>query len=259
VSCFRWVNGGSPPELPADWKERPRTLATVIDETFGHFALQQGKHRWCEKTPMYAQHIVALHELFPEACFVHMIRDGRSCAASFHRRWGYVPQRTIYRWKRVIRAARQQAGECGARYLEVSYEKLTKDPATEMRRVCDFIGVAFEEAVLSPSRKPAHTGSTADTIVQSAPSWSTHFSGRVVKALEDIGGKTLTDLGYVTGCRDGDRDPSRLALRLWVWRDFLRRGLHVVWEELTTPKNKKWDDLGGRIRSAIKQRLSSRF
>jgi hypothetical protein len=44
-----------------------------------------------------------------------------------------------------------------------------------------------------------------------------------------------------------------------VWRDFLRRGLHVVWEELTTPKNKKWDDLGGRIRSAIKQRLSSRF
>lgn len=258
-SCFRWVNGGTAPELPDDWSSRPHNLATVIDETFGYFARKQGKSRWCEKTPMYAQHITALHELFPGACFIHMIRDGRACAASFHRRWGYVPQRTIYRWKNVIRTARTQARASGASYLEVFYERLTRDPAGEMRKVCDFIGVDYEESVLMPSRKPGHTGSTADTIVQSAPRWRSHFNARTLNSLEAIGGRTLAELGYESGQPDADRNPSILRLRTWEWRDFVRRGVNVVWEEMTTPSNKKWDDLGGRIKSAIKQRMSSRF
>jgi hypothetical protein len=259
VSCFRWVNGGSEPELPDDWRERAHSLTTVIDETFSYFARKQGKSRWCEKTPMHAQHIAALHDLFPEACFIHMIRDGRACAASFHRRWRYVPQRTIYRWKNVIRAARKQASDCGANYLEVFYEQLTRDPASEMHKVCEFIGVQFEEAVLSPSRKPGHTGSTADTIVQSAPRWHTYFDDRHIRALEGIGGRTLAELGYATTQPDGDRDPRALELRSWEWRDYARRGISAVWEELTTPRKKKWDNLGGRISSAIRQRFSSRF
>lgn len=262
LSCFRWENwrnGGVAPDLPDDWCHQPRSLATVVDQTIGYFARTQGKQRWCEKTPMYAQHIGALHEIFPDACFIHMIRDGRSCSASFHRRWRYVPERTIYRWRNVIQTARQQAQESGARYMEVFYERLTSDPESEMKRVCGFVGVSFQDAVLSPSRKPKHMGSMAEKIVRSAPRWTTYFRTRQVHRLESIAGKMLTELGYETSVADGDRNPSGLVLRYWTLRDYSRRAMGVLWEQISTPKKQKWDNLGGRIRRAIQQKRSSRF
>lgn len=256
---FRWANGGEPPPVPEDWKEMPRRLRTVIDQTYGYFARTQGKRRWCEKTPMHAQHIAALHAIFPDAYFIHMIRDGRSSAASFHRRWGYIPQRTIYRWRSVIAAARRQAAASGARYVEVFYEKLTEDPETQMRRVCDFIGVEYEDAVLSVSRKPKHSGSSADTIVQSAPRWRSYFKPRQIAVLESIAGKTLTELGYEAQQTRVDHEPTGLTLRVWMLRDYLRRAWMIVREHFSTPANQRWGDLGGKIRRAILQRLSSRY
>lgn len=258
-SYFRWVNDGEVPPLPENWRELPRTLSTVIDETFGFFARKHGKQRWCEKTPMHVQHINALHEVFPDAYFIHMIRDGRSCAASFHRRWKYIPERTIYRWRNVISEAREQANACGARYIEVFYERLTADPLVEMRRVCDFIDVEFDEIVLSPSRKPEHSGSTFDTIVQSVPRWHNYFDERKLRTLERIAGNTLAELGYEVGQEKSNHDPSKLALQFWAARDHLRRAIRVIWQQLTTPKDKRWDGLGGRIRRAILQNLSSKF
>lgn len=258
-SHFCWVNEGEIPPLPNDWRELPHSFSTVINETFGYFTHKEDKRRWCEKTPMHAQHITELHALFPDACFIHMIRDGRSCAASFHRRWGYIPERTIYRWRNVIGAARRQAKVCNARYIEIFYEKLTENPTTEMRRVCDFIGVKFDEAVLAPSRKPKHMGSTANTITQSAPRWCTHFNDHRLGALERIAGRTLSQLGYSVSQRKLDHNPSPLVLRSWAFRDNARRAIRIIQEQLSTPKNKRWDSLGGRIRRAILQKLNSRF
>lgn len=259
VSCFSSVNGGAPPELPKNWQDYPHTLSSVIDATFTYFAQNQGKRRWCEKTPMHAQHIVALHGLFPQAYFIHMIRDGRSCAASFHRRWSYIPQRTIYRWKNVIIAARQQAEESGARYLEVFYESLTSDPDTEMRKVCEFLDVPFDNAVLSPSRKPKHSGSSAETIVSTTPRWKTHFSKHTVRALESIAGRTLSDLGYKVDVSSGDTDPSLTAILFWAMRDHLRGMARLAWQQVKTPKDEQWENLSSRVKRAIQQRLSSRF
>lgn len=258
-SCFRWENGGLPPEWPERWKELPRSLATVIDETFGYFARKNGKARWCEKTPMHAQHIATLYTLFPEACFVHMIRDGRDCAASFHRRWGYIPERTIYRWKNLIKAARHQANECGAMYIEVRYEELTRDPLGEMERVCHFVDVPFDDQILSPSRKPKHSGSNADAIVDSAPRWRSYFTPTKVSKLEGIAGRTLCELGYEVGQSDGDTNPGTIVLGNWMLRDYARMAARALWKEVRRPRDQKWDDLTGRIRRAIRQRLSSRF
>ena len=64
---FRYLNKRRTPPLPEDWREQPRTLGTIVDETFLHFARRDNKQRWCEKTPMHAQHITSLSGLFPEA------------------------------------------------------------------------------------------------------------------------------------------------------------------------------------------------
>ena len=65
VSVFRQENGGSPVPIPQEWLNRPRSLATVLDEVFSYFATGAGKHRWCEKTPQHVQHLLALGNCFP--------------------------------------------------------------------------------------------------------------------------------------------------------------------------------------------------
>lgn len=258
-SIFRWVNDGETPPLPDNWRALPRTAATFIDCTFQYFAAAEGKKRWCEKTPMHCQHVSALAEVFPQAQFIHMIRDGRACAASFHRRWGYIPERTIYRWKNIVHQAGQQAKDSHASYLEVKYEALTAEPEAQMRRVCEFLGIPFNDAVLSPSRTRKFTGSTADTIQNVAPKWRSYFNSAKLTKLERIAGKTLAEFDYPTDQPFSDADPKTWQLKLWMARDYVRRAYQVFRAELRRPKNEKWDDLSGMILRAIKQRLSSRF
>ena len=91
-----------------------------------HLARAEGKRIWCEKTPMYVHHLTLLGKAFPDARFIHIIRDGRACAASFHRRWKFNPIRTIARWKQAVRDGRQQGQSLGERYLEIRYEAFTE-------------------------------------------------------------------------------------------------------------------------------------
>jgi hypothetical protein len=255
---FRFVNGGESPELPADWRERPRTLAAVVDGAYRIFAERAGKTRWCEKTPMHVQHVDTLHGVFPDACFIHMVRDGRSCAASLHRRWKYHPGRTLVRWKRLVPLARRQAEASGAAYLEVRYEELTDAPEPTMRRVCEFLGVAWDPRVLETSRVRSFTGTEQTEIVKRPPTWQGYFAPSRLRLLERIGGRLLHELGYETSHPEGDWNPPAWRLRAWTLRDDVYLLLRAIRTELTVRDERRWDSLGNRIRSAIRQRLTSR-
>jgi hypothetical protein len=249
LPAIRMVNGGQSPQLPADWRERERSAAGAIDGVFSGFARQAGKRRWCEKTPMHALHIRRFAELFPQARFVHIVRDGRACAYSFHRRWGYAPERTMYRWKKVVQEARAQGQEIADRYLEVRFEDLTADPRRWMSTVCSFLGEPFVEEVLAPSRLRWSTGSTDTRIVPRSPAWKEQFDAASVRRLERIGGRTLALLDYPTDCPDGDHDPAWLLRKFWLYRDYVREGIRTA-----NRRNK-----ASRVANAIKQRLTTRY
>lgn len=87
IIWFAAINGDKKPPRPDNYLEFPRTLTAIIDAHYRYFATRQSKNRWLEKTPQHAQHLLALARVFPNAKFIHMIRDGRDCAASFERRW----------------------------------------------------------------------------------------------------------------------------------------------------------------------------
>ena len=157
LRAFCQQNGGHPVPLPKDWATMPRDLASIVDTAFRYFAVKEHKDRWAEKTPMHALHITELARLFPSACFVHVIRDGRDSAASFHRRWHRTPAITIHRWKTVVREARRQGMRVGDRYFELRYEDLTREPEVWMERVCTFLGLPFCGTVLQ-SRQPWMAG-----------------------------------------------------------------------------------------------------
>ena len=259
LSFFRYVNGGAPPPLPDNWKAMPRSLASAIDSVFSYFARKDGKKRWCEKTPMHAQHIASLSNLFPDAQFIHIIRDGRACAASFYRRWHYTPELTMYRWKNVIREARRQSRGVKDRYLEIRYEALTENPETTMRSICDFLQIPYQDDLLTLSRKRSHTGSTKKAITPNKASWNDYLSNHQIERVEAIGGQLLDELGYETTHPRSDKDPNAIALKYWLYRDLMREGVSSIVEEIQTPKKQKWDDFSARIIRAVRQRLTSKY
>lgn len=203
----------------------------VVDAMYGHFAQLQGKRRWGDKSPMYLQHIGTLSNVFPHARFIHIYRDGRDSAQSFHRRWKQSPIRTIFRWKKAIELGRKQGKQLGdERYFELSYENLTSEPEYWMRRICDFVSLDFCPEVLSSSMQYMDQDSrqiAQGKIVKNSNKWRTYFTSAQIMELEQISGKMLEELGYLVELK-GDDNLSVMRQNWLKWQDWLNFSIHHI-------------------------------
>jgi Sulfotransferase family len=257
---FRFKNAGAPLELPLNWVESDRSAAGIFDMIMNGFAVEHDKQRWSEKTPMHVLHIAKLAEAFPEARFIHMIRDGRDCAASNHRRWGRHPLATINRWKHTIQEGRRQGKSVGERYLEIHYEDATQDPDHYMRVACDFLGLEFDEKVLTTSQPRVRmTGQKSETIVPNRRRVSTYFSKSRRKGLERIAGCQLTELGYEIQSTRGDHTPGVVSRAWWFVHDSSRIFTRQIWLKMTREKRMTWSLLLTRIKMILKSRQAMRI
>lgn len=234
-----------------------RSAAGAFDQLMSHLARSQGKRIWCEKSPMHVLHLTLLARKFPDARFIHVIRDGRDCAASFHRRWKFNPMRTILRWKRAVRSGREQGRKLGARYLEVRYESITARPESEFRLICDFLGLEFEHAVLGAGRgRPNTTVPEGGHVIRNERSSVQYFGPELIAHMEDVAGLTLAELGYSSGNAHGDADPGPMRLRWWTIQDDVVRLGAFVTRQGRILRPSRWGYLANRIRSALRQKSS---
>lgn len=60
----------------------PRPVLPNILDALYRRKLPQEVDRWGDKTPLYVQYIPEIQVIFPEAQFIHLIRDGRDAALS---------------------------------------------------------------------------------------------------------------------------------------------------------------------------------
>jgi len=259
----RNLNYRHPIPVPDNWSEFPRDLSTVIDAAFRYFALREGKSRWCEKTPQHLQHLQAISELFPGARFIHIIRDGRDCAASLERRFKRLPEHSIFRWKNAVRDGRRQGAKLGERYMEVRYEEVTADPEPRMKEISEFIGLNFHEDVLL-SRHPqtSHSGSLKEVkggLVPNSGKWRRCFAPARLAKLEKIAGRCLAELGYPTDHASSDVDPSSVTLTYWRWRDYIREFVRLLTMDLSRQRKIRWAHNLRRITSALKQSRINRY
>ena len=123
--------------------------------------------RVAEKTPHDLLHMATLGRIYPQARFVHVVRDGRAVAASLvKQRWidpsngepvWYCADHTSASryWAQVVAEIRNQATSVPGRYLEVRYEDLCTEPEATMRGVLAFLGEAWAPAVLEHERSSA--------------------------------------------------------------------------------------------------------
>jgi hypothetical protein len=203
----------------------PLSATTVARSFFEAYAERHGKRRWGDKTPMYVKRMATIEAVLPEARFVHLIRDGRDVALSRARR-GFGKnaggRRAGQRWRRRILAAREQSQRL-PHYLELRYEDLIEDPEGILRRVCDFVKLDYDPAMLRyheraadrmaemardlPGRdgesvRPAEERMAAHAMTQKPPSasrigvWRTEMSAEDAAEFENAAGDLLAELGY---------------------------------------------------------------
>jgi hypothetical protein len=184
----------------------------AIAAIFEVYAAKAGKPRWGDKTPMYMRHLVLLERLFPDAQYVHLIRDGRDAALSFldmpegtfTRTWAHptTPARFACLWRKEITGARALGRDVGSsRYLEVRYEALVADPATTVAAICAWAELPFEQAMLEyagevdVSAKP-HQQRLLTPPTKGVRSWREEMPTADIRAFEEIAGDLLAELGY---------------------------------------------------------------
>ncbi len=131
-------------------------FAQLFHEFQMEYAHGRGKVRWGDKSPRYTLHLDFLDDLFPTCQFVHVIRDGRDVVTSHRERWGYASAyKATAKWQRYIEAARAAGKKLGPeRFTEVRYEALVANPEPELRRLLEFFGEPWDDAVLHHEDAP---------------------------------------------------------------------------------------------------------
>jgi hypothetical protein len=186
------------------------SFADVIEAFYVSYAKFHDKVRWGDKTPLYVRFIPMLADLFPSARFIHVIRDGRAVALSYMSiPWGpSTVWEAAAKWRADVTAGRRAGGPLGRdRYCEVRYEDLVADPHLELRKICDFSALEFDEAMLSyhqdalrrlqcgPHATDWHRSAAAPP-TQGLRDWRSQMKPADVEAFEAVAGDELSQLGY---------------------------------------------------------------
>jgi Sulfotransferase family len=142
--------------------EEPVSYSTFVTSVFDLYGKGQDKRLVGDKTPSYLRHIPTLHALWPQAKFVHIIRDGRDvCLSMVNWKKGHVAAgcpatwtedplvTAALWWKHRVRLGREVGGALRPeRNYEIRYESLVSQPATECAALCDFLGLPYHDAML---------------------------------------------------------------------------------------------------------------
>jgi Sulfotransferase family len=123
------------------------------------------KTRWVDATPEYAYHICGLRKLFPDAVFIHLVRDVDSVVRSmlnFHRVAGaslVASEEEAYKyWLGTVKSCLKAEEAYGESVVyRLLYSSLIDNAETAMQRLLDFVGEPYDAKCLEPLAKRINT------------------------------------------------------------------------------------------------------
>ena len=186
------------------------TLPFVLDALYRRQMEPHDPARWGDKTPLYVQYIPQIRAIFPDAQFIHIIRDGRDAALSARAKWGeerpYMDLSYLLRnWVRNVQAGRQFGAPLGPqRYCEIRYENLVSSPQDTLRTVCTFLDEAYDPVMLDFQQLARREGGGIDAHLEpqealhrdSIGRWQAEMTPFERKLVHTVAGPLLARLGY---------------------------------------------------------------
>jgi sulfotransferase family protein len=197
----------------------PSRYEEFVGRLFDEYARRRRKQLAGDKTPGYVRRIAQLHELWPRAKFVHIVRDPRDVCLSLldweggERTAGqfgtWQLDRTVSSalyWRYSVATGREAGAMLGTGlYFEMRYEDLVAATETELGRLCQFLSIPFDKAMQS-----YHVGRTRPKPGRSSKAqwlpptrglrdWRTQLAADRGAAIEVAVGKLLSEFGYPPG------------------------------------------------------------
>ncbi|WP_373533611.1 sulfotransferase [Microcoleus sp.] len=132
--------------------EKANCFIKVLDT----LAFEQEKSVWIEKTPEHIYFIEYLEKLLPDALFIHILRNGIDVIASMFEAsrkapddWGgkWELDYCITRWQEARSINYLSVGK--KNHILVKYDELVEDPRIAALNICNFIGIEFNDLMLS--------------------------------------------------------------------------------------------------------------
>jgi hypothetical protein len=223
----------------------PTTFADGLRAYYASYACAHGKPRYADKTPIFVLHIPVLAALFPEAVFIHMVRDGRDVVLSrTEAAWGsHRFDHETLQWRNHIEKGRADGARLGARrYREFHYEALLDDPEETARSLCEFVGADFDPVMLRyhESAQPlianmAHPDEHQNVLrppTKGLRDWRSELSADQVAYFEQLAGRALRDFGYEPGATAASPTLKAKALTArarYASQTQYRRARRVLW------------------------------
>jgi glycosyltransferase involved in cell wall biosynthesis len=227
VSALAWALGQHP-EIPAAidtaWmaelaRELPQIHARTQPEGFGpeRFSRVFGRaaasligdrlDRWVDGAPELTANVTKLARLFPEARFIHVVRESDAVVRSLadpplgsagatggtqipaHLRARMSEGEAADRWMAGARAGLEAERTLRDRVLRVTYDQLVDEPDALMRRCLEFVKEEWDERCMRPLRglattvspAPAGDGRAEDPLRAAARALSDELLGRATR------------------------------------------------------------------------------
>jgi hypothetical protein len=186
-----------------------------IELFFSHLLNINKKERWVEKTPKNVRRIGDIFSNFPQAKYIHMIRDGRdvSCSLKHHPKnklvnGKIVPLNTnkpldqcIERWVNDVKLGLNW--RIDPRYFEIKYEDLILASEKTLRELCIFLDepymnslLKYHERDLNPTSFVTSPEAARPMSTRSFGRWKNEFSDYDKILFKQLAGELLIELGY---------------------------------------------------------------
>lgn len=177
--------------------------------------------RYAQDVPCLAlsihRNFVSAHEIFPEARFIHLLRDARDCAKSavaasfagnvYH---GLEPwMNSEESWDRL------RPNLSPEQYIEVRYEDLVTEPERVLTQICEFLGLPYEPQMMDLSDTTYEPPSA-----RFANQWRRSMGPRDVQLIEARVGALMEARGYELVNKD--------ARRLSFWTILMLKAQNTV-------------------------------
>ena len=167
-------------------------------------------HIFFDKTPVYYYFLPELNAIFPEAKYIHLVRDYRANLVS-HRRVFTVKRGTdiAYRWMKVNMLIENAKSRSPQNYFTLTYESLVSNPGKSMEDVCRFLNLPYDKNMAENHRlgmysnfnshkkegfRKVHEKVFSPIDISLIDSWKEKIPQKELMEVEAVAGKYAEDL-----------------------------------------------------------------
>lgn len=186
-----------------------RSLVEVYRRIYELKAIQEGARYWCCKSMESVYYTTEIESDGVHPYYIYIYRDGRDVALSFLK--AIVGPKHVYHLARKWRLEQELSLKLKSvvpawRFIEVSYEELLAHPRITLQKICEKLGLPYNEAMMDyfHSRESANTAASGQMwknvampiLSNNHHKYLRELTPEQIRIFEGVAHDMLTALGY---------------------------------------------------------------